>query len=243
MFYNNFAIYPVPQVATQIAETMIKTYYKNRLPHLAPVGATFFVTFRLADSLPQTIVRAMREELEARNQELKKDKKHYKKRLYEEYKRYYAKYDHQLDDKPYGECYLRRPEIARIVADKLHEFDGDFYDLHAYCIMPNHVHMLIDTMQQLILPGYSIPNEIPGNYVQLDKIMKRIKGGSARLANLALGRSDTFWQKDSYDHFVRDEQEWRNIIAYILNNPVKAGLVEHWNAWPFTYVKADLLAA
>lgn len=221
---------------------MIKTFYKNRLPHLAPVGATFFVTFRLADSLPQTIVRAMRAAMENRKQALKQDKKNYKKQLYEEYKRYYAKYDHQLDNKPYGECYLRQPEIARIVADKIHEFDGVYYDLHCYCIMPNHVHMLIDTMQQLVLPDYTILNEIPEDYVQLHKIMKRIKGSSARLANLALGRSGTFWQKDSYDHFVRNEQEWRNIVVYILNNPVKAGLVSDWESWPFTYLKPDLFA-
>ncbi|MEZ5039583.1 MAG: hypothetical protein R2828_06815 [Saprospiraceae bacterium] len=63
---------------------------------------------------------------------------------------FFKKYDHQLDVKPYGACYLRLPEIAKIVADKLHEMDMQKYHLIAYCILPNHVHVLFDTSIQLV---------------------------------------------------------------------------------------------
>ncbi len=79
--------------------------------------------------------------------------------------------------------------------------------------------------------------ELEDKYVQLDKIMKRIKGSSARYINLALDRKGTLWQKDSYDHYVRNEREWRNILSYILENPVKAKLVKHWKDWPYSYYK------
>jgi len=216
----------------------MKTFYQNRLPHIAPIGATFFVTFRLGDALPQTVLRAIKAELEARKKALLREAPQCQKiRLYEAYKRFYAKYDRQLDHEPYGACYLKDPAIAEIVTDKLHEFDGKYYDLQAYCIMPNHVHLLIDTMKQLELPDYTTPDGIPKDYVQLDKIMQRIKGGTAYSANLALNRSGRFWQKDSYDHYVRNERERANIIAYILNNPVKARLVKNWQDWPFTFCK------
>jgi putative transposase len=72
----------------------------------------------------------------------------------------------------------------------------------------------------------------------LDRIMKRIKGASARYANLELDRTgSTFWQKESYDRFVRTERELNNTIAYILNNPVKANLVSKWDEFPFTFLK------
>lgn len=115
--------------------------------------------------------------------------------------------------------------------------DRQYYDLHAYCIMPNHVHILIDTKQQLEQINNDFIADIPEGYVQLDKIMQLIKGSIARYANLALGRTGKFWQRDSYDHYIRNEKEWQNILAYILNNPVKAGLVKDWENWPYTFYK------
>ena len=84
-------------------------------------------------------------------------------------------------------------------------------------------------------------DEIPDQYVQFDKVMQRIKEGSSVLINQHLGRTGRFWFKDSYDHFVRNENEWLNIGNYILQNPVKAGLVKHWKDWTFNYCQAYLL--
>ena len=129
---------------------MIKTEYRNRLPHIAPIGATFFVTFRLADSLPQTVVAELKREYDRIKAKLRKEKPPgWKELLLQERKRFFGKYDYQLDQLKYGECYLQRKEVAQIMVDRLQEFNGKFYDLLAFCIMPNHVHILIDTSIQI----------------------------------------------------------------------------------------------
>ena len=65
--------------------------------------------------------------------------------------------------------------------------------------------------------------------------MQSLKGYTARKANLLLERSGVFWQPESYDHVIRDANEWRRIITYVLNNPVKAGLVDTWEKWQWSY--------
>ena len=142
-------------------------------------------------------------------------------------KYYFGKFDHQLDDKPYGECYLKKPEVAQIVKDKLHELDGQFYKLMAYCIMPNHVHLLLDFSVQL-------KNE-DDNYVELWKVLKRIKGGTAVVINRLVGRTGAFWQRDSYDRVMRNGKEAENVINYILDNPLKAGLVKRREDFEHSY--------
>ncbi len=105
--------------------------------------------------------------------------------------------------------FLREEAVAALVEQSLHwgEKTGSF-DLAAYVIMANHVHALL-------LP------KIP-----VSELMKSLKGYTSREANKLLGRSGTpFWQKESYDHYVRNRLEWERIKSYIENNPVKAGLV------------------
>jgi REP element-mobilizing transposase RayT len=83
----------------------------------------------------------------------------------------------------------------------------DFYELDAYVVMPNHVHLLV------------FPKTSPSRF------LKSIKSYTAREANKMLTRTgQPFWQSETYDHWVRDAQERQRIRAYIENNPVKAGL-------------------
>lgn len=225
----------------------LKTFYKNRLPHIAPVGATFFVTFRLHDSLPLNVLRQiqeMRKDLESsvkhfRDHELKINSKDHSRRFINQSWRIFKKFDHQLDNLPYGDCYLRIPAVAEIIRDRLFDFDNVHYSLHAFSIMPNHVHILFDTSIQLD-SGLMTDVLTRANYTQLDKIMQLIKGGSARYANQYLGRSGSFWFKDSYDHYIRNKKEWKRVACYILMNPVSAGFVEHWWDWSFSYCKYDI---
>jgi len=123
------------------------------------------------------------------------------------------------------------------VANELHRFNNDFYDLLAYSIMPNHVHILIDTALQ-IPEDFGKTNWDTLDFTPLETIMKRIKGPSAIYANRLLKRTGKFWQKESYDHYIRNMKELNNVVAYILNNPVKARIVEHWKEHPFTWVKS-----
>jgi putative transposase len=214
-----------------------KILYQNRLPHIAPLGACFFVTFRLGDSLPQPIVSQLRHERDTIINQLKAENPDdLNEQIYQVHKHYFRKFDHQLDQFRYGRCYLRQVKIAEIVIEQIHQHDGKWYELQAYCIMPNHVHLLLDTGLQIENHSGADPF-LSGEYVQLDRIMQSIKGTSSRYSNQFLNRTGTFWQKDSYDHFVRDPLEWSRIRAYILNNPVKAGLVDDWEKWEASYCK------
>ena len=219
----------------------MKIQYHNHLPHIAPIGATFFVTFRLVDSLPQSIVNALKAELATEVAHLKKEFPDSAQRIRDARKRNFGKYDHQLDTQPYGACYLKQPDVAEIAIAKLREYDGSLYDLQSYCIMPNHVHVLFSMAAQVVDQQGIWLEETPEHYVQLDKVMQLIKGGSSYSINRHLGRTGKLWFKDSYDHYVRNEQEWLNIAHYILQNPLKAGLTEKWEAWPFNFCKPNLL--
>jgi REP element-mobilizing transposase RayT len=125
-------------------------------------------------------------------------------------------------DRGLGKCWLRDSEVAAIVEDALLHFDGERYALLAWCIMPNHVHVMLETRQ-----GHP-----------LTSVIRSWKTCSSRLANLHLRRSGEFWAPDYFDRFVRDERHYRAAIAYIEENPVKAGLVHRaaewrWSsAWP-----------
>jgi REP-associated tyrosine transposase len=125
--------------------------------------------------------------------------------------------DRYLDTTRQGPLYLRMPEIARIMVQSLQAGQSlGHYELHAWVIMPNHVHMLIDPQ------------------IDPSRLMRSLKGASAREANRAMNRTgEPFWQKESYDHWVRDVAGFERIRAYIENNPVKAGLVRapHEYTW------------
>jgi REP element-mobilizing transposase RayT len=117
--------------------------------------------------------------------------------------------DRALDIARAGPMFLRQDAIASIIARSLHRgVELGHYELGSFAIMANHVHVLL-------LPK-----------VDVSTLMKSLKGYTAREANRLLGRTGIpFWQKESYDHWVRDETEWNRIARYIENNPVKAGLV------------------
>lgn len=113
--------------------------------------------------------------------------------------------------------------------ESLHFRDGKVYELIAYCIMPNHIHIIFTPLQ-----------ESKDKYYSLSKIMHSLKRHTAREANLFLGRSGAFWQHENYDHFVRDDAELERIVKYVLYNPVKANLVKEQSDWKWSYCKYDM---
>jgi putative transposase len=114
-----------------------------------------------------------------------------------------------MDNPTQGPVYLQQPEFAKIVVTSIHKgVELGHYELGAYVVMPNHVHLLV---RPLVAP---------------DRLLRSLKGATARAANLLLGQTgEPFWQKESYDHWVRNDGEFLKIRAYIENSPVKAGLV------------------
>jgi len=215
----------------------MKTFYKGKLPHIQPIGATFFVTFRLAGSLPKGYERKLINWHQSEiNKIISNQKDNWEELLHIQEKRYFQKFDNALDKRLTEVQYLANPKITNIVTNQMHRFDEKLYNLLAYCVMSNHVHLVIDTQQQLqyVNPLAEITDK---NYVQLDKIMRRIKGAISRYANLALGKQGQFLARESYDHYIRNPEELERILFYVVNNPVKIGLVKKWEDFPFSFWK------
>lgn len=200
--------------------------YRRNLPHIQPPGATLFITPHLHGSLPVEAIERLRNEFQLRLKQIEREAAPAEKELllYREEKRYFGRFDDLLDRMTHGPDWLRIPDVARIVCNALHNRDGKTYELIAYCVMPNHFHT--------VLTPLPIDSD---SYQPLSRIMHVLKGYSAHEANEVLKRRGKFWQAESYDHFVRDTAELERIIYYVINNPVKAGLVEHWADWPWTY--------
>jgi putative transposase len=124
--------------------------------------------------------------------------------------------DRELDLAAYGPLWLRNEGVARCVVDTLQYGDRqlDLYELRAWVVMANHVHVLIHPT------------------TALSRITKAIKNFSARQANALLGRTGRpFWQDESYDHWVRNPAEMEEIVRYIEANPLAAGLVKRIEDW------------
>lgn len=205
----------------------MEEFYKRKLPHIQPKGATLFVTFRLAGSLPQSVIERLRAERETEVQAATTNEARY---LAE--RRYFDRFDQQLHQSG-GPHYLKQPALAQLIADSLHHRDQTVYRLDAFTVMSNHVHVVFAPLQKDVNPDGT------PQYHKLSKIMQSLKRHTANECNKLLGRQGTFWQAESYDHIVRDAAEWERIICYVLNNPVKAGLVTEWWEWPYTYCRSD----
>ena len=204
--------------------------YRRNLPHIHPYDAIFFITFRLYDTIPQ---RKLKEFLKRRVIRLKEIKNLsssvYSIKKYEIEKRFFADYDGWLDKCSTKRSWLEIAGIANIVARKIHSLDTKNYHLIAYCIMPNHVHLLLKLIHKDNI------NHKKTNTYPLADALRLIKGSTARKCNLILKRNGPFWHHESYDHVVRNEKELNRIIKYILNNPFKAGLAKNRNDWKHIY--------
>ena len=127
-----------------------------------------------------------------------------------------------MDSSFAGPDWLGKDEVAKIVFHKIHSLDNSKYELLVNCIMPNHVHLVVMPYEDLSVSKSNTKGKTK-EYVLAD-ILRLIKGSTAREANKILKKGGPFWQHESYDHVVRNEKELANIIRYVLNNPVKAGL-------------------
>ncbi len=215
-----------------------KIFYKRNLPHYQPPGYSFFITFRLADSLPVQTIIALKEE---RQKALKViagyDNIQVRKEKYKIYQsRYFGKFDKLLDGSSYGPKWLKEENVAQVVKEIIHFNDNKTYSLICYSIMPNHVHLVFTPVDrsEASIKNKTV-NEANASFYIVTKILQDIKSKTALRCNMHLNRSGAFWQHESYDHVVRDEKELKRIIEYVLNNPVKAGLCEKREEWKWNY--------
>jgi REP element-mobilizing transposase RayT len=189
---------------------------RGHLPHWEAATATYFVTFRLADSLPQEALKKIlfdREDIPATAAQMgRKISEPERKRLVKLHTRRIEKYL----DAGVGACFLKNDTVAKVVADSLRQFHGTRYQLFAWCVMPNHVHIAFQTLA--------------GN--TLTRILHSWKSFSAKQANQILHRSGEFWQREYYDRLVRDISEFHRAVEYVVDNPKRAGLEDWPWVWP-----------
>jgi REP element-mobilizing transposase RayT len=121
----------------------------------------------------------------------------------------------QYEDAGHGACWLRDERIAALVEQALLHFDGKRYQLLAWCIMPNHVHALVETCE-----GWPLAS-----------VLHSWKSYTAHLANQALQQTGEFWFREYHDRFIRDEAHFNNALSYIEGNPVVAGLAGSKDDW------------
>ena len=166
---------------------------------------SYFITYRLRDSLPETKLTVWRKERASFLQDHPEPWDEATETLYHE--QFSQRIDEWLDAGE-GECILRRPEIAAIVSENFQHFDGQRYKLDSYAIMPNHVHVLVT-----LAPGED-----------LAKVMHSWKSFTSKAIGRALGQEGQVWQEDYFDRLVRNDQHWLGVRKYIAMNPMGARL-------------------
>jgi REP element-mobilizing transposase RayT len=182
-------------------------YSRGYLPHMDQPGLVQFIDFRLYDAVPAPIVEQWKEELRWR-EGMRSD---------EPAVAALSRKISQFEDAGRGHCWLADERVAALVEDALLFFDSVRYRLLAWCVMPNHVHVLCEMQEQY----------------PLSHVVHSWKSFTAQRANPLLGRSGTFWAREYYDRFVRDDAHLRRAMAYIEGNPARAGLVETPESWRF----------
>jgi REP element-mobilizing transposase RayT len=170
---------------------------RGYLPHFDGALVQQSITWHLADSLPTAAAAAALAGATDRET----------RQRYEDYL-----------DAGHGSCVLREPACAAVVVEALQHFAGERYDLHAYAVMPNHVHVLI-----ALHPGHDLPT-----------IVHSWKRHSSAAINRFLGTDGPVWRREYWDRFIRDEAHWLAATRYIEDNPVKAGLVSERHLWPWS---------
>ena len=162
---------------------------RGYLPHRDAPGLIQFVTFRLADSFPAECRDEWERLLTIEDQVERRD----------QLERYL--------DLGYGACHLRDPRIAELTANAFKHFDGQRYQLIAWCVMPNHVHVLFETTN-----------------TPMAELIASWKRFTATNANKLLGQKGSFWQEDYWDTYMRDADDEARTVFYIEDNPRKAGM-------------------
>lgn len=191
-----------PDLCTNLVDPRTVPFTFGRMrgvhPHLYKDGCTYFVTFCLSDAVPAKLERLRRTEADKNEPED------------------LAARSEPVPDR--GSMQLGQPRIAAIVEDALRHFQGTRYGLHAWVVMPNHVHAVLS----------------PFEGRDLSEILHSWKSFTGSAINRRTGRSGKLWQHESFDHIVRNHESLLRFIAYTEQNPVAAGLCRRPEDWPFS---------
>jgi REP element-mobilizing transposase RayT len=189
------------------------------LPHWDVPGGTYFVTYCLCDALPGVVVERLRQQRAELERAIARDaagptfSEHWRieRSLVVEAEKHL--------DRGEGVCWLRDPDLARITAETFQVFDRKRYDLLAWVVMPNHVHVVVRLFSDWTI----------------DRVVHSWKSYTSHECNRRLGRRGHFWQEDYFDRSIRDRAHLERAMTYVARNPVKAGLKD----WPWMQVSWD----
>ncbi len=184
------------------------------IPHWHVPNGVYFVTFRLADSMPRSVVFRL---AEMRTLLRKEGAKQFDSEEARRIEREIFRITEMDLDRHRGKCWLRNFDVATAVQSAIELKNGDTHQLVASALMPNHVHVVFVLRE-----------------AELDELLREWKSVSAHNVNRLLCRSGGFWQSDYFDVLIRDSDQLQRTVAYVLNNPIKAGLVDwpHVHSWP-----------
>jgi len=206
-----------PGECGQPGKADLRASYQRHLPHRVPEGFPLFLTWNLKGSLPRRIVELLELDRKRLENESRRNNESNYERGIRHAKMLFDKRDRCLDTASDGPMYLKDSAAAEIVVGSIVWGVPKRYDLYAFVVMGNHVHVLLTPK------------------VDLQVITQGIKGYTAHEINgLANARGRIFWQDESFDHWARDEEEIHRIIDYIENNPVRAGLCQRTQDWPWS---------
>lgn len=206
-----------------------KSFYRRNLPHIQPVrrGSVCDFPSRGLPAAKGAGPNGRRTPLAGR------DSKSYRPTIEAQTVRVgsqaFAVLEKYLDNPSVGPTWLADARVTDLVSAALHYRNGNVYRLDAFTIMPNHVHSVFRPLMQ---------NEQP---YSLSSIMHSLKRNTSKQGNCVLKRTGPFWAHESFDHYIRESVERKRIIKYVLQNPVKAGLVNRWQDWPWNYVRTAVL--
>jgi REP-associated tyrosine transposase len=235
----------------------MKREYRRHLPHQVPEGVPIFLTWNLKGAMPQEVLDRLEREREQLEREPPRQGEAPRERALRHGKLIFAKADECLDRASSGPLHLRDPVYAKIVEDSILFGASDRYELFAWCVMANHVHVLLTPTWKLAkvtqgIKGFTSwkinqlrvgqafqPDSFQGGQpgkadVREGQTYQSDSSNTVRLESLtyeSLTYDRTFWQDESYDHWARDEEELLRIIHYIENNPVKVGLCQRPQDW------------
>jgi len=190
--------------------------YAHWRPHWSQPGAVVFITFRTADSIPAEVIERWDREKERWLRQRGKDTGEHWSTIVPtltarerfDFHKQFNRCREEFLDSCHGRCLLRRPELARIVADSLLHFDGQRYLMGDFVVMPNHVHMLA---------VFSSPDALKN---QCDSWLH----DTAFRIHQEIGEKGKFWQQEPFDHLVRSPEQYDYLRQYIADNPYNAGL-------------------
>ena len=223
-----------------------KEHYRHMLPHFQQPGQAYLITWNLKDAVPKKVLKRYTQKLENLKSQIadwnlyhpgtvdsapliKKceskftapEIKELKKEYYSIRKKYIKAYDDLLDAERNPSINLSKPENTKIIINALNYWAGKKLTNYAFCIMPNHVHWVVELFEK----------DETGDPVYLQDILYSVKRFSSTQINKIENRKGALWQKESFETTIRDEKHLYYAVEYTLNNPVKAGWIEDWKDW------------